>query len=71
MSQPKHLLTIVRLACGTFAELNSKTKKRVCPATEYFEYTTCKTPFDLARYITRAKQERQRKLRHRGVADVK
>lgn len=71
MSQPKHKLTIVRLADGSFHELNTKTKKLVCPKTEHFEYDANKTPFDLARYIKRAKQDRQRKLRHRGIPDVK
>lgn len=66
-----NLLIIVRLPDGTFHELNSKSKKLVCPATEFFEYIVRKTPFDLARYITRAKQERQRQLRHRGVPSVK
>lgn len=71
MSKPKKVLTIVRLANGEFVELDNKTKKLVCADTEYFEYNACKTPFDLERYITRAKQERQRKLRHRGIHDVK
>lgn len=64
-------LTIVRLTDGTFVELTSKTKKQVTPDTEYFHYTINKTPFDLACYIKRAKNDRQRQLRHRGIPSVK
>lgn len=71
MSKPKNVLTIVRLADGEFVELTSKTKKLVCANTEHFEYTINKTPFDVARYIKRARIDRQRMLRHRGVACVK
>ena len=71
MSKPKNKLTIVRLADGDFVELTGKTKKLTCPKTEYFEYTICKTPFDVARYIKRARIDRQRDLRHRGIACVK
>lgn len=71
MSKPKNVLTIVRLADGEFVELNNKTKKLVCEQTEHFEYTVCKTPFDVNCYIKRARNDRQRKLRHRGIACVK
>lgn len=71
MSKAKNRLTILRLDDGSFVEQTSKTKKLITPTTEVFEYVICKYPFDLARYITRAKQERQRILRHRGVPSVK
>lgn len=71
MSKPKNQLTIVRLASGDFVELTNKTKKMVCVDTEYFQYTVCKTPFDVNCYIKKARNERQRIMRHRGVACVK
>lgn len=67
----KHLLTIVRFPNGVWEELTRKNKPFTVDGCEYFEYNACKTPFDVNRYITRAKQERQRKLRHRGISDVK
>lgn len=71
MSKPKNQLTIVRLADGEFVELTSKTRKLVCEKTEYFDYTICKTPFDVACYIKKARNARQRVMRHRGIACVK
>lgn len=64
-------VTIVRFPNGVWEELTRKNKPFTVNDCEYFEYQITKFPFDVARYITRAKQERQRQLRHRGIACVK
>lgn len=71
MSKAKNQLTIVRFPNGVWEELTRKNKPFTHDGCEYFEYTICKTPFDVARYIQRAKQDRQRALRHRGIPSVK
>lgn len=71
MSKPKNQLTIVRLADGEFVELTSKTRKQMCDKAELFTFVVCKTPFDVNCYIKKARQARQRNLRHRGIACVK